>query len=102
MLEMTPEIEGTHPHSNEIDGDAVYGEMDGDAVYRKTDGHAVYRPELPDIYPAGQELDALINHEMEGSVTWPQELGTRAYVANELPGCIVGNELVSSGKVSGL
>ncbi|KAL8914315.1 MAG: hypothetical protein Q9171_001035 [Xanthocarpia ochracea] len=101
IKEMTPEIEGTHPHGNEIDGHAVYGEMDGDAVYGEIDGHALHGPELPDTHPAGQELDGFASHEMEGSFAWPQELGIKTHAANELPGCIAASELGSSGNVSG-
>ncbi|KAL8721967.1 MAG: hypothetical protein Q9181_007593 [Wetmoreana brouardii] len=61
------EIDGTHPHGNEIDGRVAHG------------------PELADIHPAGQELDGVINHEMEGSYAWPQGMETKDATASEKP-----------------
>ncbi|KAL8702642.1 MAG: hypothetical protein Q9201_004189 [Fulgogasparrea decipioides] len=61
------EIDGKHPHGNEIDGRVAHG------------------PELADIHPVGQELDGAISCEMEGSFAWLCEMETKDATASEKP-----------------
>ncbi|KAL8687116.1 MAG: hypothetical protein Q9218_006621 [Villophora microphyllina] len=61
------EIDGAHPHGNEIDG------------------RAARRPELGDVHPVGQELNGYVDREMEGSNVWPPRSSTKDTGVSELP-----------------